>query len=91
LQQQQMQQQQLQRQQQQQLQRQQQQQHQRGQEVSGVSGPQRLLTAAAGQTAALCSAAASQAFGVLHKYDPLLCMLALYRDYYRPAHSVGSL
>jgi hypothetical protein len=77
--------------QQQQLQRQQQQQHQRGQEVSGVSGPQRLLTAAAGQTAALCSAAASQAFGVLHKYDPLLCMLALYRDYYRPAHSVGSL
>jgi hypothetical protein len=49
------------------------------------------LTAAAGQTAALCSAAASQAFGVLHKYDPLLCMLALYRDYYRPAHGVASL
>jgi hypothetical protein len=52
------------------------------------ASPQRLISAAAGQTAALCSAAASQAFGVLNKYDPLLCMLALYRDHYQPAHGV---
>jgi len=58
------------------------------QSLATVSNPQRLLSAAAGQTAALCSAAATQAFNVLHKYDPLLCMLALYRDYYRPAHSM---
>lgn len=58
------------------------------QALATVPNPQRLLSAAAGQTAALCSAAATQAFNVLHKYDPLLCMLALYRDYYRPAHSM---
>jgi hypothetical protein len=40
-----------------------------------------------GRTAAdLCSAAASQAYSVLEKYDPLLCTLALYRDYLQPAH-----
>lgn len=39
-----------------------------------------------GMVAALCSAAASQAYCALEKYDPLLSMLLLYKKL-RPAHS----
>jgi hypothetical protein len=43
-----------------------------------------LSVAAAGHTGAVCS----QAYGVLQQYDPLLCMLALYKEYSRSAHAM---
>jgi hypothetical protein len=53
---------------------------------AGVASTRRglLSAAAAGHTGAICS----QVYGVLQQYDPLLCMLALYKDYARSAHGI---
>jgi hypothetical protein len=64
-----------------------QQQQQQQQWRQRPASPQRLLALAAGDTAARCTAAASSALGVLQQYDPLLCMLAVYRDHCQPATS----
>jgi hypothetical protein len=52
-----------------------------------ASSPQRLLSTAAGGAAALCSAATSQALGALRTVDPLLCLMAVYKEHCQPTTS----